>query len=279
MKVHVRKRTAMIVTAVVFTAAGVVTAAVASSGTTSRRPGASAAGPIEGQVHTIRLRATATAADAPAQATAPFSLLGVVWDAPHARLKGTVRVRTRSAVTGAWSAWRPVTVANDDVPDGTGRERSRQGATAPLWVGPSNGVSVRVAGRRTLPAGLRAVLIDPGSKRRRPVRAAGHQPVRVALAADTVSPDPSAPPPTGTPSATPTAPSSDSPSVTPPASPTGSPTSSSSASTSPTASTAPRPPIVSRAAWGADESLVASPNAYGKSVKVVFVHHTDTGND
>jgi hypothetical protein len=41
-----------------------------------------------------------------------------------------VKVRTRSATTGTWSAWRPVTVTNDDVPDGTGRERSRQGNRA-----------------------------------------------------------------------------------------------------------------------------------------------------
>jgi uncharacterized protein with LGFP repeats len=44
-------------------------------------------------------------------------------------------------------------------------------------------------------------------------------------------------------------------------------------------SAVPRPPIVSRAAWGADESLVVTPNEYGQSAKVVFVHHTDTGND
>jgi hypothetical protein len=37
--------------------------------------------------------------------------------------------------------------------------------------------------------------------------------------------------------------------------------------------------VVSRAGWGADESLVATPNAYASTVKAVFVHHTDTGND
>jgi hypothetical protein len=269
----------MIATVVAVTTAAVTTTVV-SSETASRRPGASATGPIDGRVHTIKLRSTATAATAPAQTTPAFSLLGVVWDTPRTRLKGTVRVRTRSAATGAWSAWRPVTVGNDDVPDGAGRERSRQGATAPLWVGPSNGVDVRVAGHRTLPTGLRAVLIDPGTRRHRPVRAAGDQPVTVALAADTTSPDPSAPPP-DSPSATPTAsaPSSDSPSATPPTGPTDTPAPSASASPTPKTSTAPRPAIVSRAGWGADESLVATPNAYGTTVKAVFVHHTDTGND
>ncbi len=42
----------------------------------------------------------------------------------------------------------------------------------------------------------------------------------------------------------------------------------------------PRPLMVSRAGWGADESIrdQADPN-YGEAVRVVFVHHTDTGND
>jgi hypothetical protein len=104
--------------------------------------------------------------------------------------------------------------------------------------------------------------------------------VKVALAADTTSPDPSGPP-ADSPSATPTAsaPSLDSPSATPPDSPTDSPAPSASASPTPKTSTAPRPDIISRAGWGADESLVTTPNAYGTTVKAVFVHHTDTGND
>jgi uncharacterized protein with LGFP repeats len=288
MKVRVRRRTAIIVTVVLAAAAGTAagTAAMVSSGTASRTPAAATAGPIDGRVHTIKLRTTGTSASVAPQSTPTFSLVGVVWDQPRARVKGTVKVRTRSATTGTWSAWRPVTVDNDDIPDDSGRERSRQGATAPLWTGPSNGIDIRVTGHRTLPAGLRAVLVDPGNKRHRPVRAAGRQPARVALAADITSPDPSAAPDSSsaTPTASPTATSSDSPSPTPPAAPTGSPTptptpsASASASPTPKISTAPRPAIVSRAGWGADESLVASPNAYAPKVKAVFVHHTDTGN-
>lgn len=41
---------------------------------------------------------------------------------------------------------------------------------------------------------------------------------------------------------------------------------------------APRPGIVTRSGWGADESLRASGYVYTGPVKVVFVHHTDTGN-
>ncbi|GLY79658.1 hypothetical protein Airi01_079250 [Actinoallomurus iriomotensis] len=280
MKVRVRRRTAIIVT-VVLGAAG-AGAAVVWNGTASRRPAAAAVGAIDGRVHTIKLRTTGTSAGAPAQSTPVFSMVGVAWNRPDARVSGTVKVRTRSVATGAWSAWRPVAVQGDDLPDGTRGEHSRQGATAPLWTGPSNGVDVRVTGHRALPPGLRAVLIDPGSRRRRPVHAAGHQAARVALAADVTSPDPSAPAdsPVATPTDSPTTSPADSPTATPSsASPTGSPTPSDSASPAPTTSTAPRPDIVARAAWGADESLVPTPNAYGQKVKAVFVHHTDTGND
>ncbi|MFL6057264.1 MAG: N-acetylmuramoyl-L-alanine amidase [Actinoallomurus sp.] len=293
MKFRVRPRTAAAVTAVVLGSAGVGIPLVWTGTTAPRKPAAAdAGGPIDGDVHTIGLRTIGTKAAAPAQSTSPFSLLGVVWDRPATRLKGTVKVRTRSAATGSWSGWRPVTVTDDDVPDGAGRERSRQGATAPLWVGPSNGVDVQVTGHRGLPAGLRAVLIDPGTRRRHPARtdrhqpahAAGHQAGRVALAADSGSPDPSVPP-ADSPSAMPTAstsiPAPDSPAPTtgPTTGPSDSPMPSASASPSPKTSTAPRPTIVSRARWGADESLVAAPNAYGVKVKAVFVHHTDTGND
>jgi hypothetical protein len=37
----------------------------------------------------------------------------------------------------------------------------------------------------------------------------------------------------------------------------------------------PQPPIVSRAGWGADESLSPDPSDYNADVKAVFVHHTD----
>ncbi len=41
----------------------------------------------------------------------------------------------------------------------------------------------------------------------------------------------------------------------------------------------PEPPIVSRAGWGADESLSPDPSEYNADVKAVFVHHTDGTND
>ena len=113
-----------------------------------------------------------------------FSLLGVVWDNPDAELLGTVQVRTRAAGTGTWSGWQDVeTHYADHGADPDTAERASghvRGATAPLWVGDSDGVEVRVrpdAARRTeetgrgirtrtahvpLPGGMRLELIDPG---------------------------------------------------------------------------------------------------------------------
>ncbi|GGQ72450.1 hypothetical protein GCM10010267_39430 [Streptomyces griseorubens] len=132
-----------------------------------------------------------------------FSLLGVVWDDPSAHLHGRVQVRTRAVSTGEWTDWRDVEThytehgADPDSPEAaSGKTR---GATAPLWVGESNGVEVRVlpepdsgepedvdpvdaeadegvsgeegtgegagegAGQvSTLPAGMRLDLVDPG---------------------------------------------------------------------------------------------------------------------
>ncbi|MBL1120364.1 peptidoglycan recognition protein [Streptomyces sp. 110] len=41
---------------------------------------------------------------------------------------------------------------------------------------------------------------------------------------------------------------------------------------------APRPGIVTRAGWGADEKIRETGHVYSKTVKVAFIHHTVTGN-
>ncbi|WP_069887045.1 FG-GAP-like repeat-containing protein, partial [Streptomyces luteocolor] len=47
----------------------------------------------------------------------------------------------------------------------------------------------------------------------------------------------------------------------------------------PPPSTVTQPPVIGRAAWGADESLVKDPPEYIDKVKAVFVHHTVGTND
>ncbi len=174
------------------------------------------------------------------RATARYSLLGVSWDDPAAAPAGSVQVRTRAAADGSWSAWRSLAADSEDRPDPGSADltgprapgaTAPRGATAPLWVGPSDGVEVRVSGAAALPAGLRVELVDPGTD----------------AAAD--RPHPLPPPPAGP--------------RTRPAADHG----------------APRPAIVTRVGWGADESLREPDFVYTGDVRAVFVHHTDTGND
>ncbi|WP_435858212.1 peptidoglycan recognition protein family protein [Streptomyces umbrinus] len=109
-----------------------------------------------------------------------FSLVGVVWDNPDTELQGRVQVRTRASGTAKWSVWQDVDTHNHEHaadPDTAERTSGRvRGSTAPLWVGDSDGVEVRVQaeadgrpeadGRAVagdpLPRGLHIELIDPG---------------------------------------------------------------------------------------------------------------------
>ncbi|MFE9422317.1 N-acetylmuramoyl-L-alanine amidase [Kitasatospora sp. NPDC006697] len=162
-----------------------------------------------------------------ARSTAAYSLLGVSWDDPAAELPGTVQVRTRTG--GRWSGWQELTADSEDRPDSAeGGAPGARGATAPRWVGPSDGVEVRVAGGGELPAGLRVDLVAPGDGTSGRTRAVEPEQDRMLPAA---------------------------------------------------AHQAPRPGIVTRSGWGADESLRQPGYAYTGDVREVFVHHTDTGND
>ncbi|OOQ51200.1 N-acetylmuramoyl-L-alanine amidase [Streptomyces antibioticus] len=145
----------------------------------------------------------------------PFSLLGVVWDDPDTDLDGTVQVRTRKTGTGAWSGWQDVeTHYADHGADPDSAERASghpRGATAPLWVGDSDGVEVRVRpdashraegtvrGTRTpaapapLPAGLRLELVDPGDTTTSAARSKTAEAVPDTAVPDTAVPDTAVP--------------------------------------------------------------------------------------
>ncbi|MGW6355026.1 peptidoglycan recognition protein family protein [Streptomyces sp. NPDC055092] len=228
----------------------------------------------------------------------PFSLVGVVWDDPAAALEGRVQVRTRAKGTADWSGWQEVETHNGDhAPDPGTAERDSgrlRGSTAPLWVGASDGVEVRVrpqaapahrapapagsaansansAAQAPLPKGLRLELVDPGDE----------------------------PPPAGAPADGPRA---------------GALTAESAAASAVNADLAPlgadaipalgkketeseliearggeadakvrpyigpRPRIVTRKGWGADETLRERDFGYTSKVKAAFVHHSATGN-
>ncbi|TQJ53522.1 peptidoglycan recognition protein family protein [Streptomyces sp. SLBN-115] len=141
-------------------------------------PGSTQSLPLTALARDRALGGAATDQGLPRRDVRHFSLLGVVWDDPAAELHGRVQVRTRTSDTGAWSGWQDVETHNADHGADPGTPESAsgrvRGATAPLWVGDSDGVEIRVhpdTERRTeetvtaalLPSGLRLELVDPGS--------------------------------------------------------------------------------------------------------------------
>ncbi|MFF8604145.1 N-acetylmuramoyl-L-alanine amidase [Streptomyces sp. NPDC015232] len=226
----------------------------------------------------------------------PFSLVGVVWNDARTPLHGTVQVRTRATADGTWTGWQDVETHNEEhgADPGTaeGRSRALRGATAPLWVGDSDGVEVRVrpeagpertAEAAALPAGLRLELVDPGPD---PATARAADPV-----SDPVSErpaDPAVDPAAGAPrtraaavgGSTGLAPSD--------ATVLPALTRAETLAELPAANRAaraakpyigPRPKIITRKGWGADERLREKAFGYTKSVKAAFVHHSATGNN
>ncbi|MFJ6697464.1 peptidoglycan recognition protein [Streptomyces sp. NPDC091272] len=175
----------------------------------------------------------------------PFSLVGVVWDDPRAVLDGRVQVRTRAADTGRWSPWLDLDAHPADAADPDAAEGRAHGSTAPLWVGASNGVEARVrpagGGSRSLPAGLRLDLVDPGPD---PLRPRSPVPDLELPELTKAGAELQAEAETGT------------------ANPY----------------VGPRPRIVLRKGWGADENLKEKGYVYTKTVKAAFVHHSATGN-
>lgn len=196
----------------------------------------------------------------------PFSLVGVVWDDVDTELHGTAQVRTRATGTDRWSDWQDLETHNAEhsADAGTAERDSgaARGSTAPLWVGESDGVEVRVRPETPgpgesaeapvpLPAGLHLELVDPGKDPQ-------ELPATGAAGADRATSLDAA--------------------VLPALSRTGT---EEAAGLAPAAKPyiGPRPRIVTRKGWGADEKLRESGFAYTKSVKAAFIHHSATGNN
>ncbi|WP_017238350.1 peptidoglycan recognition protein family protein [Streptomyces sp. SS] len=233
----------------------------------------------------------------------PFSLVGVVWDDPAAPLHGTVQVRTRAAGGADWSAWQDVETHNEehgaDPDTAEGTTRTLRGSTAPLWVGDSDGVEIRVHGEEPLPTGLRLELVDPGEDPAPEAPAAGAPRSRTAAApaAPTTPTAPGLPAVLAGPSAAEAAASGVNSQLAEfgatwipalskekteltirqaPPRPIGH---------APVAKAAakpyigPRPKIITRKGWGADERLREKGFVYTKTIKAAFVHHSATGNN
>ncbi|MGW7691556.1 peptidoglycan recognition protein family protein [Streptomyces asiaticus] len=195
------------------------------------------------------------------------------------------------------------------------RVRPERAATADARAGGAGaaGVAAADAGAAALPSGLRLELIDPGEPPAPPGpdRAAlralpGHpvptagggaaasgggvpgakptvvgSPVRPSWGASGPS-GPSAEPPLSlppTPSAKPTPRPSVSVTTTSPPSALDTDADAEAANAGAARYSAPRPSIVTRAGWGADEKIRETGHVYSKTVKVAFIHHTVTGNN
>ncbi|MFI0164741.1 N-acetylmuramoyl-L-alanine amidase [Streptomyces sp. NPDC017095] len=251
-------------------------------------------------------------------ATGRFALVGVVWDDPGSALRGRARVRTRSAGTGRWTGWRDIETHHADhgADPGAADRAARpvRGGTAPLWVGASDGVEVRVRAEGTggadgtgtgdrragavrpaassgpssrLPSGLRLELVDPGgdaggtadaepgAKSGEPGEAApGSGPAddpphteldtEASIAASGANSDITAFGATEIPELDRQATEDEMTLLLGPA------------RTKPYIG--PRPRIVTRRGWGADESLRERGFVYTKKIKAAFVHHTASGN-
>nr|WSW68901.1 N-acetylmuramoyl-L-alanine amidase [Streptomyces sp. NBC_00995] len=239
---------------------------------------AEASGPAEvpGSTQSLALNPLASpsvrATGAPAAAAAeqglsrrdvqPFSLVGVVWDDVDTELHGTAQVRTRATGTERWSDWQDLETHNaEHSADAGTTERdsgAARGSTAPLWVGDCDGVEVRVRpgpGESAeapvpLPAGLHLELVDPGEDPQ-------ELPATGAAGADRTAQDAAALP------ALSRAETEAAAGLPPAAKPY----------------IGPRPRIITRKGWGADEKLRESGFVYTKSVKAAFVHHSATGNN
>nr|WSX51584.1 peptidoglycan recognition protein [Streptomyces sp. NBC_00974] len=226
-----------------------------------------------------------------------FSLVGVVWDDVSTQLNGRVQVRTRSAATASWSDWQDVETHNGEHaadPDAAERgSRHVRGSTAPLWVGASDGVEVRVqaeTGTREvtgkLPSGLRIELVDPGATGRQGTDGKNGSPSLGDGDGDGDDKGELTPLPGMT------MPMAESSSANVPMAPLGASEISALDKADSTADAVladgalaaapyigPRPRIVTRKGWGADESLRESGFVYTNTVKAAFVHHTASGNN
>jgi hypothetical protein len=114
---------------------------------------------------------TAPLAELPQRSTQRFSTVGVTWALEDGVGDVTAEVRTRSSESGGWSDWVALDTDAEHGPDPDSPEydaeydgQGLRGGSAPLWVGPSDGVQVRVAGVSDgrAPRDVQVALVDPG---------------------------------------------------------------------------------------------------------------------
>ncbi|WP_298804247.1 peptidoglycan recognition protein [uncultured Pseudokineococcus sp.] len=178
-----------------------------------------------------------------------FDVLGVTWSSADTTV-GAVTVRVRVLEEGAWSSWEALPV-EDAGPDAGSEEAAAAGGvigTSPLATDGARGYQVRVdTATGTAPRDVRVRVVDGGEG-------------DVARVDAAVGP---------TAAATAAAARGDAVTAT---------TASSRGLVTTAAAGAPRPAIVTRAQWGADESL-ARATGRNSTVRAMVVHHTASSNN
>ncbi len=208
-------------------------------------------------LRTSSANAPAVAGSTPAVATAPtatrpFQLVGLTWAAAGA--PSGIRIDVRVREHGRWGSWQALGV-EDAGPDPDTAEGRRAAATAgsdPLLSDGADGVQVVVhTASGQAPAGLKVDLIDAGTS-----AADGEKPA------------------TPTPTATTAAPAA---AVRAAALPPRVPGQPSALGTASPMAINSAPAIITRAQWGADESIRQAVD-FNTTVKAMVIHHTDTTN-
>ncbi|WP_435743018.1 N-acetylmuramoyl-L-alanine amidase [Nocardioides sp. SYSU DS0663] len=181
-------------------------------------------------------------------ATTTFSMVGFTW--PRGAAEPAIEMSVRR--DGSWQPWQPAPHAHE-APDPDSLDASPTVGTDVVWVGPTDGIRVRVDGER--PAGLALVLLHPTPL-----------PGDAATVADDPADD--ADPATAQPASYDA--SAGSAAVVAARTTTARTT---------TTGVVPRPNIRNRKAWGANENLRDGSPSYIPTIKQVHVHHTVNSND
>ncbi|MDP9405033.1 MAG: N-acetylmuramoyl-L-alanine amidase [Actinomycetota bacterium] len=158
--------------------------------------------------------------------TSTFSAVAVTWGVAPFVEDVAVQVRTRAS--GRWSAWTEIEVQANTSPDADTSEEPARAGSDLLFVGPSDGLHVRVDAGAVKPRQMQLVLIEPGVS---PADRDATAPTTRTIGGATAF------------------------------------------------AAEPRPPFVSRAAWGADESLRRCTPSVASTIKGGILHTTATGND
>ncbi|NMM25002.1 MAG: hypothetical protein HHJ11_16225, partial [Phycicoccus sp.] len=178
--------------------------------------------------------------------TSPFTVFGVTWD-PGPQ---DVVIRYRVRESGTWSDWQ-ATGASDAVPDANRAEAAdatTRGGTDPIVASHADGVQIWAQASSGKVTGVKVVLIDPGT------RPADTAPPALTIANASTR------------------------SMTTRQAAVTSAVLRQASATIRTVAAPPQPAIVSRAGWGADESMRTCEPDFSTTMVSAAVHHTASAN-